>query len=193
MDEHTKNLLLTSQHRFTYGGIECIKNPFDLGIMTVLLSKERPRTIIEVGSYKGGSVKWMRDLTDNLGLDCMIYSVDVNKVELNIPKALFLKGNGRELDKVFDDAFMLTCKRPLLMIDDADHSEETSYSILKFFAKWSKPNEMIVVEDGIVNEPLKAIRKFLSEEPEFEVDYTYCDFWGPGLTFFTDGYIRRLK
>src|SRR5882672_978674 len=204
MDDSLISLLMESQHKFTYDGIGCVKNPFDFGIMTVLLKKEQPRTIIEVGSYNGGSARWMHDLTKSYGLDCHIYSVDVitpierkvltgvGQIIHPIPGVAFLKGDGRLLHMVFDDDFMENCQRPLLMIDDADHFEETTSSILNFFAKWSKPNEMIVGEDGVVPEVLAAIRKFLSKENKFEVDRAYCDFWGSGLTFFPNGYIRRV-
>lgn len=44
----------TGTLRYTWRGVVCSKNPFDLALYPILLWKEKPATIIEIGSKEGG-------------------------------------------------------------------------------------------------------------------------------------------
>jgi len=187
--------LQKAEQNFTWRGVRCVKNPFDFQIMSMLLWREHPKTIIEVGSNTGGSALWMHDLMALYGFECKIYSVDRFIPDLNPPAGLkFIKGDGRRLNDVFSAQFMSGIERPLLIIEDADHSEETSYSVLQFWLEWSHQNEMIVVEDGVpCPEVHTAIDRFINEQSnKVEIDRNYCDFFGQGVTLFKNGYIRRV-
>jgi cephalosporin hydroxylase len=39
--------------------------------------------------------------------------------------------------------------------------------------------------------PLRAIQEFLPAHPEFEIDRSYCDFFGHNNTWNVNGYLRR--
>lgn len=54
-------------HRYTYRGIPMVKNSFDFALYPRLLHQIRPATIIEVGTFYGGSAVWMADLTRAFG------------------------------------------------------------------------------------------------------------------------------
>ena len=47
-----------------------------------LLWELRPRTIIELGVYAGGSLMWFRDLTKLMGLECQVVGLDWNLGQL---------------------------------------------------------------------------------------------------------------
>jgi cephalosporin hydroxylase len=41
--------------------------------------------------------------------------------------------------------------------------------------------------------PVKAIEEFLQENPNYQIDRNYCDFFGKNATFNTNGFIKRLS
>ena len=185
--------LQNAEQRFRWRGVRCVKNPFDMQIMSMLLWREKPKTIIEVGSCDGGSALWMRDIMLLHGVECRILSVDLKPPAVTAEGVGFLEGDGRDLAAVFSDRFMAEIARPLLIVEDADHSEETTSAVLQFWMRWAQPYEMIVIEDGTpCPGPHAAVTKFMNEHGgEAVIDYSYCNFFGPNLTLFRDGYIRR--
>ena len=191
--ETVRHLEVCSQ-RHTYRSVPMVKNVFDLALYPTLLWDARPRTIIEVGSYYGGSALWMADLTAGYGLDTRIYSVDILKVwTARHDRVTFITGSGRDLAAVFTDATLDAMPRPWLVIEDADHSYETTTAVLNFFHPRMRPGEYVVVEDTATSPPaLAGLRQFLTEHPEgYDVDARYCDFFGTNVTWCVNGFLRK--
>lgn len=190
---------------YTYKGIPTAKDPFDLALYPILLWREKPATIIEIGSYKGGSALWLADTMREFGTPCQIHSVDLKKVTgVTAPGVTFHAGDANDLGAVLDAKFMRSLARPLLVIEDSSHHADTCLAALRFFDPWLKPGEYIVIEDGIISDmgdahrygggPVPAIHRFLGERPGFYViDRTYCDWFGRNVTWNTDGYLRRTR
>ncbi|MFZ4855249.1 MAG: class I SAM-dependent methyltransferase [Desulfuromonadaceae bacterium] len=190
-------------HNYTYRGIPMIKNPFDFAIYPLLIWNAKPKTIIEIGSKNGGSAIWMGDMFDNYGIDGHIYSIDIIKVKkISHPRVTFLEGNGRALHETLSPQFFESLPRPLLVIEDADHSYETSKHVLQLFHQHLMPDEYIVIEDGIISDlaqdpdcnsgPHRAIKEFLAEHRgEYEIDGDYCDYFGYNLTWCTNGFLKK--
>ena len=191
-------------HNYSYRGIPMIKNPFDFAIYPLLIWDHKPRTIIEIGSKDGGSALWLADMLDNYGIDGHIYSLDIVGVKkVSHPRVTFLEGDGRELEESFSPEFMRTLPRPLLVIEDADHSYETSSHVLSFFDPYLDQGESIVIEDGIISDlaldasyssgPHLALKEFLGKRAgAYEIEGRYCDYFGYNLTWCTNGFLRRL-
>ena len=195
LDANTIAHVELCSQRHTYRSIPMVKNVFDLALYPLLLWDVRPRTIIEVGSYFGGSAVWLADLAGNFGLDTHVYSVDVVKVwAARHDRVTFIQGSGRELGTVFADAFLAALPRPLLVIEDADHSYETTTAVLNFFHGRLRPGEYVVVEDTMTSPPaLTGLQQFLAAHPlEYEVDPRYCDHFGNNVTWCVNGFLRRL-
>jgi cephalosporin hydroxylase len=201
------DLLMTIQHgtmQYAYRGRPKLKNPFDLALYPMLLAELQPRTIIEIGSFQGGSALWFADLSRNLGFETHIHSVDINRVDNLIDPAIhFYQGSGRSLSEVFSDAMLKTLPRPWLIIEDADHHYDTTIAALRFFDPWLESGDYIVVEDGILTDmrvdesygggPNRAIQEFLVHKPgRYTVDRRYCDFFGPNVTWNINGFLKRL-
>lgn len=190
---------------YSYKGIPTAKDPFDFALYSVLLWRTKPRTIIEIGSYRGGSALWLADTMRSFGVSCRIHSVDLNKVtDVTAPDITFYRGDADQLDAVFDEAFMAGIERPLLVIEDASHRADDCLAVLRFFDRWLRPDEYIVIEDGIISDmgdahhydggPVPAIHRFLAEQSgAYEIDRTYCDWFGRNVTWNTDGYLRRVR
>jgi cephalosporin hydroxylase len=190
---------------YSYKGIQTFKNPFDWALYPKLLWETKPATIVEVGSDRGGSALWLADTMRAFGVPCHIHSVDIHRVtDLQASDVTFYGGNARDLSSVFSPEFMTNLKRPLFVIEDADHQAETTFAVLRFFDPWLRPSEYILVEDGIVTDmgqaqaynggPRLAIESFLSlRGADYEIDTAYCDWFGCNVTWNVNGFLRRVR
>jgi len=190
---------------YTYKGIEMIKNPFDFALYPLLLWNLLPRTIIEIGSNRGGSALWLGDMLSTFSIEGHVFSVDVLKVtSVHHPRITFMQGNGQALQEIFTPDFLQSLPRPLLVIEDADHSYETTKHVLEFFHPYLKEDEYIIIEDGIISDlmqdssfnsgPHQALKEFLSRYADhYEIDSHYCDFFGYNITWCTNGFLKKIK
>jgi cephalosporin hydroxylase len=197
LDANSIRHLEHCSHRYTYRSVPMDKNVFDLALYPMLLWQIKPRTIIEVGSFYGASAMWMADMLQGWGLDSHVYSVDINRVwTAKHDRVSFITGNGQDLGSVFSDEFLAGLPRPLLVIEDADHSYTTTAAVLKFFHERLHNDEYIIVEDVMTcpTETGRALREFLAAHPtDYLVDRKYCDFFGTNLTWCINGYLKRIR
>ena len=192
-------------HAYRYRGVKLIKNPFDFAIYPMIIWDLQPRTIFEIGSQAGGSAIWFGDLLENFGIDGSVHSIDVVKVtDVSHPRVTFYEGNGRALGETFSPKFLECRPRPWLVIEDADHSYETTSAALQFFHPFLKKGDFIAIEDGIISDltddstyssgPHLGIKEFLANFPEdYEIEARYCDFFGYNVTWCTNGFLRVTK
>lgn len=193
-------------HHYRYKGIQMVKSPFDIALYPLMIWDLKPRTIIEIGSKEGGSALWLADQVRNFSLDCRIHSIDLLRVEgVHDPLVCFYRGNGRSLHAVLSDETLRNLPHPWLVIEDADHSFQTSFAVLNFFDLWLDAGDIIVVEDGIMSDlyaasfpdsssgPHLALKRFLGEHQEaYKIEVDYCDFFGHNVTWSSNGILRRL-
>lgn len=203
LDRTTLTSIQNALHNYHYKGVSLLKNPFDLGLYPLLMWKLRPRTILEIGSNAGGSALWMGDLCDAMGLDCQIHSLDIVKVkDVKHKRVTFYEGDGRNLGPTWTEKFLAGLPRPWLVIEDADHSYETSSSALAFFDPLLTKDDVLVIEDGIISDlsqlpegtsgPHRALRQFLGKQfIEWEVMADYCDYYGYNYTWASNGFLRK--
>lgn len=188
---------------YTYKGVRTVKNPFDLALYQLLLWRDKPRTIIEIGTHRGGSALWLADQLDVFGIDGVVHSLDLQKIEMPAhPRVNLHQGDAKELGGIFSPEWLSRQPRPLLVIDDGSHICGDVLAALKYFGPFMNLGEYILVEDGIVRDmrsahkfdggPARAIEKFLGEGAPFEVDRSFCDFFGRNVTWNINGYLRRI-
>jgi len=189
--------------QYGYKGIQMLKNPFDLALYSLLIGRERPRTIVEIGTYKGASALWLADQQTVHGIDGMVHSLDIDPVELPADARVVLhRGNARDIKSLFPSDWIAAQPRPLLVIDDGDHTPESVMCVLEHFAEHMRRGEYLVVEDGSVGDlgvartfrggPVVAIHRFIARGGPFEIDRSYCDLYGRNMTWNIDGYLRRV-
>jgi cephalosporin hydroxylase len=181
---------------YSYRGIPMVKNPYDLAIYPMLLWNVKPATIIEIGSYAGGSALWLADTMQNFGMNSHVYSIDIKPVTSVIhPRVTFLQGNGRELGTTLTSAWMDSLRRPLLVIEDADHQNETTRAVLEFFHPHIRNDEFVIVEDTILETGARdAISEFMRMHPGmYDIDRKYCDFFGYNVTWNFNGFLRKIS
>jgi cephalosporin hydroxylase len=200
-----RNAIQEGTLRFTYKGIPCWKDPFDLALYSMLLWREKPKTIIEIGSAYGGSAAWFLDQQVVMGiLPRIVISIDLKPPRAEIPGLVFLQGNALDLGSALSEDWLATqMPRPLLVIEDGAHEPETTLAVLRFFDQWLQPGELIVIEDGNADElypgrhkrggPLAGVAEFMAERrSSYGRAGEYCDFFGQNVTWSPDGYWRRI-
>jgi len=189
---------------YTYRGVSCVKHPVELALYMLLLWNQKPRTIIEIGTNAGGSALWMADQMSLFGIAGRVVSIDINPpmpISLR-PEITFLCGDANKLAECLSNEFMSSLPRPWLIIEDASHHYEATLAVLRFFDPLMQSGEYIVVEDGNVSDmgddahraggPGRAISQFLLETGDrYEIDTSYCDYYGHNVTGNPNGYLRR--
>lgn len=189
--------------KYPYKDVRCCKNPFDMALYQMLIWRERPRTILELGTLSGGSALWFADILRAFGIDGHIHSLDIAETpNLTDPMVTFHRGDILRLAATWPAEWVATLPRPILLIDDAGHQYEMSKAAIEYGASVLKAGEYLIVEDGIVTPmgddmlynggPLRAIDEYLSSRREFSIDRYYCDFFGNNVTWNTDGFLRRI-
>lgn len=200
LDPATLREIQDATFRYRWKGVQVIKSPFELSLYPLVLGKLRPRTVIEIGSHKGGSALWLRDMATALGIECEVHSVDIRPPDLRAPGITFHAGNAVA---PLPAPLLSDLGKPWLVIEDSAHDYDTTLRCLRFFDGWLDVGDYLVVEDGIVNAlgrreefrggPLRAIEQFLKETgADYRVDREIVDFWGPGLTWNPEGYMERV-
>ncbi len=179
--------IVNGHHSVTYRGIKAIRCPFDYVMYQMILSEVRPDLVIEIGTNTGGGALYLADLMETMGHG-VVHTIDIvaqsDKMLSRHPRIrLFTEGfekyNLKEASPF----------KKILVIDDGS----PLVSIGSYF----------IVEDGIVSEqgrdagfhggPLRAIREFLEENPQYQVDRGYCDMFGKNATFNINGYLKRIS
>jgi O-methyltransferase len=196
--------LQDGHQRYSYKGIPTIKCPFDLALYSLLIWNLKPRTIFEIGSNRGGSALWLADQLRAFKIDGHVRSYDIAPVtEIKDSYITFSFGDAAKLDEVLSEDEIRELPRPFLVIEDSSHKRSHCLSVLKFFAPHFRPNEYIIIEDGIVTDlgiaeefdggPAAAIAEFLAEhQSDWEIDKLYCDFFGENVTWNINGYLKKL-
>ena len=82
------------------------KGPFQILITQQLIQELKPKTIIEFGSFKGGSALWLADIQSLSVTDRKVISIDINLSNVDSrakqnPKIQFLQGDCNEVKKYF--------------------------------------------------------------------------------------------
>lgn len=168
----------------------------------MLLSRERPRTIVEIGSFEGGSAVWFAAQARALDLGARIISLGITKVtHVEDPDVTFLQDDIHDQAATGLPALLADCPRPLLVIEDGPHTYDGCIAALDFFHPHIRPGEFLVVEDGILddlrdwghsNGPNRAIADFRGRHPaEYRLAEEYCHFFGHTVTWNTNGYLQR--
>ena len=76
--------------------------------------------------------------------------------------------------------------------------------MLNFFEPYMHVGEYILIEDGIVTDlgmadrfdggPGAAIVEFLANHAQdWQIDTSYCDFFGENVTWNTNGYLKKIR
>ena len=197
-------------------GCVVLKTADDLTIFKELLTHVRPATVIELGTFTGGSAMWMADTMKLEGITCSLYSMDINtsvldeKVkEMKGDNVKFLQGDSNKIAETLTKDFLKDLPHPWVVIED---SHVNVYKVLEYFLGFMETGDYFVVEDAnplipshmgegrihhnyvpVGTEVLDVLKKFLGEhKKECKVDSYFTDFFGYNGTWNWHGFIRRM-
>lgn len=185
-----------------YHGVEAHKCPLDLWIFQEILWDVKPRLVIELGTYLGGTALFLAHQLECLGAGRVI-SVDCQNLERpQHPRIQYLLGSTSDAHIIatIQQAAIDVAPGPVLVIHDADHRWPQVIEDLRTYSPLVTPGSYLIVEDTNVNGhpvlvdwgpgPWEAVEQFLSEHPEFERDPRREKFL---LTYNPGGYLRRKR
>jgi len=168
-------------------GLPLFKTAYDFSIYSMMLWALKPQTIIELGSGTGASAVWLADLGAAFGTAGTIHSVDLYPPELQHERVRFIQGDCRDVNAIFDRAFLETAAHPWLLIEDA---HVNVLGILTHFHPHLRPGDYAVVEDSAGKQ--REISRFLTDAPDcYKVDTYYTDFFGRNVTCAQDSIFVR--
>ena len=199
-----------------YRGALLIKNPNDLSVYYQLFTHERPRAVLEMGTYSGASAIWYDDTAKSLDLDCHIYSVDIEPALLDeklkkekSDKVNFIIGDTTKIEDVFPPSMLEPLPHPWLIVED---SHNNTAAVVEYFHQFMKVGDYMIIEDtspytpyfggdGFKND-IKSGSKKLDElknllrgpvGQNFKVDSFYTDLYGYNCTWHWHGFLRKCS
>ncbi|MCT7660905.1 CmcI family methyltransferase [Mycobacterium deserti] len=172
-------------------GVPNIKDPYDLALVPLLLDELKPATVLELGSYMGGSALWMVDLLEDFGVESQIVSfdIDISRVVVGHPRIQFVQADCMKPD-TFNGPW-LDLPHPWLLIEDA---HVNTHAMLEHFHPHLRPGDYLIVEDtAFMIDKYQDLERFVtSHGNDYKVDTRFTDLWGYNGTFSFNGYLRRM-
>ena len=196
----------------TWLGFPILQWPTDMVVMQEIICQQRPRVIIETGTYGGGSAVFYASLLRLLG-GGRVVSVDIEAGD-DVRRALaaspfadvitLVRGDSKAPEVVGRVKQAVGEEKNVLVVLDSDHSRAHVLGELRAYSDlvpvggylvamdtichdlWDLPN---AARDWKDNNPLRAVEDFLREHPEFEVDRSREKLL---VTFSPGGFLRRV-
>lgn len=177
VDEFSRAIYPTAW-KTTFAGVPVIKNPLDLWVYQEIIFETRPKTIIETGTWKGGSALYLAAITRALRLDTLVITIDnVDRgIQDSIPPedaVICLVGDSVTVA-------LPLFRLPLLVILDSSHEYQHVLAEMERFAPMVSVGSYLIVEDTNIcgnpievydqGDPMRAVREFLKTHREFEID-----------------------
>jgi cephalosporin hydroxylase len=205
-----------AEHRLMYEatwlGRPIIQFPSDIVAIQELLWKVQPDVVIETGVAHGGSLVLSASVLELIGVGKVI-GIDVeirphNRAAIEahpLKKRIeLIEGSSVAPDTLAAVRRAITNAKVVLVMLDSNHTRAHVLQELELYAPLVTPGSYMVAHDGAQewvwdipsgrptwkdDGPLDAIREFLNDHKEFQIDPFYTRF---GITSSPDGYLRRL-
>ena len=204
-------------YNFSWMGRPIIQYPQDMMAMQEIIWNLKPDLIIETGIAHGGSLIYYASLLELIG-NGEIVGIDIdirehNRLEIeNHP--MFKRINmiqGSSIDPLIVEKVkeFTIGKKTILVTLDSNHTHEHVLAELNMYAPFVSLNSYIVVYDtiveklpqdylpghlrpwGIGDNPLTAVKDFLKENEQFEIDSAINN--KLLISVAPDGYLKRIR
>jgi cephalosporin hydroxylase len=173
----------TKWTKFKWKGLTLMKDPMTLTIYQQLIQDIKPKTIIEFGTYDGGSALWMKDLCKSLSLDTKVITIDIKPIE-PIKEIEFIN---LDVNKINDFQFS-KYESPIIVIEDC---HENLKGIFNKVDNFLKKGDYFIVEDTLdISKYSEMIKLDLNK---YKINRKYCDFWGKNNTWNCDSFFEKIN
>jgi hypothetical protein len=204
-------------YNFTWMGRPIIKYPNDMAIQQELMWKLKPDLIVETGIAHGGSIIFSASMMEMMGIDGEVVGVDIDIREHNrnaienhpmMKRITMIQGSSTD-PTIFEQVKAKAAgKRCVMVILDSLHSHQHVYDELQLYPQLVTIGSYLMLPDTFIehfpkgyysdtrpwdvgDNPMTAMRKFLSETDDFEIDREIDN--KLMITEGIDGYLRRVK
>jgi cephalosporin hydroxylase len=203
------------KYYLSWKGIRALTGPLDMVLYPLLIWELKPLTVIEFGSYAGGSAVWLADILASFKIEGRVLSIDINHQLLDSrakshPKVCFLQGDCFEIEKTLTTEMLSKLPHPWLIIEDC-HVNLIGI-LTHLHENGLQSGDYLVIEDTDPRIPaatgadsipdeyepwglakMNEIRQFLQTyEDHYAIDSYYTDFFGYNSTWNWNGFIKRL-
>lgn len=137
-----------------------------------LIQELQPKTIIEFGSFKGGSALWLADMQESCVKGGKIISLDIDLANVDPrirhdQRIEFIQGNSNYVEQVLPVQKLKDFLHPILVIEDAHIN---TIGILDYFHEnLFKPGDYFIVEDTNIDYNNACYKVWMQE-----FDSSYC-------------------
>jgi cephalosporin hydroxylase len=181
-------------------GTQVLKNPLDLWVYQEIMAETRPEVVVETGTWRGGSARYLASVCDLLDVGEVV-SIDIAAMRDDYPqhpRITYLAGRSSTDPEVVEEVKARAFGRRALILLDSDHSQAHVEAELAVYAPLVPVGCYVIVEDSNIGQirkdlmpgPLQAVETFLAGTDEFEVDREREKFL---VTFNPSGYLRRVS
>ena len=195
-------------------GVPVLQWPTDLLLLQELMTKLRPRCVVETGLYLGGTAIFYASILQLLGIEGRVISIDIRidpAARKNIEASSFhdrielLEGDSKSEAVHGQLQTFLRGETNVLVCLDSDHSYAHTLAELRLFSRYVPVGGYVVLFDTICEDladtpngeaswvydsPMAALREFLAENPNFASDPAWSKFL---VTFAPQGFLRRTS
>ncbi len=208
-------------YSFSWMGRPVIQLPDDMVRVQELIYDVKPDVVLETGIAHGGSLVFYASLLKAMGHGRVI-GVDVeirphNKAAIDAhelrPLIETVEGDSIAPETVARVKALIRPGERVLLLLDSKHTRAHVLGELRAYADLVPAGSWIVVADGIMRDvvgaprtqpewshdnPVSAVDDFLAEHPEFERadpprPFDESEGVGQNLTYFRDGWLRRVR
>ncbi len=143
--------------KISYRGVPVLKWVGDLWNYQEIISRLRPRLVVEFGSFQGGSALYLADILTRISTGAKLLSIDVDLSRIHQearlhPAIEWMQASTADpvvASKVRSLRELLP--GPVFFIVDSDHKKQHVIEELENLRKVTRPGDYVVVEDGNIN------------------------------------------
>jgi cephalosporin hydroxylase len=176
----------------TWRGIRMLKDPFSLSLYSSLLWELRPKTIIELGAFEGGSAIWFADVAAALGIDLTVLSFDKDPslVKGTHPRVSFQHLDALAIQNELDPKIRAENPHPFLVIEDA---HTNVFGVLNCLFDLLDIDDYLIVEDTCDAAKYKEFARFMEcRMDSLYIDSHYTDNFGYNASWNWNSFLRRM-
>jgi cephalosporin hydroxylase len=195
LSEEIRCSLQTGTQQYCLGGLQLQKNPFDFALQQRLIDSVRPKSVLDFGASSPASALWYAGVLQALSVDAIVLcggsftqaptqSSALSKVSLR------WELSAKPLSERVSPELLKSLPHPWLVRIDLQLPAAERASLLKKLRQELIAEDYLLVESDTLIQP--ELKDFLASHPgEYEVDTSYCDFFGYNATGCPNGYLRR--
>ena len=179
--------------RLVWRGASLLKDPVMLALYPQLLAELRPATVIELGTWEGGSAAWLADMLSCIGVDAQLFSVDLDhdRIRVRHPRATYVRADltaPASLAPTLGESALRTLPHPWLVIEDA---HVNVYGVLAHFDRQMRRGDYVVAEDLALHRGKYLEVKRFAIDRGYLVDTFYTDMFGYNATWNPNGFLSK--